>query len=166
AGLSEAVRGAGNGKEIVAYITVGTGVGGARIVNGAIDANAMGFEPAYQIIDADGTMIPGHRRLGRYISGAALEERYGTAPAEIKDPAIQEKLSLWLAIGLNNMIVHWSPDVVVLGGPVMNIIPIKRVRFHLQKTLKSFMQPPPVKGALLGDTGGLYGALVYLKSRL
>ena len=42
-GLGEAVYGAGKGYDIVAYITVSTGVGGARIVNKAIDVSAMGF---------------------------------------------------------------------------------------------------------------------------
>ena len=36
-GLGEAVYGAGKGSKIVAYITLSTGVGGARITNGKID---------------------------------------------------------------------------------------------------------------------------------
>lgn len=163
AGLGEATIGAGKGKDIVVYITVSTGVGGARIVHGKIDANAMGFEPEYQIIDADGTIIPGHRRLGRLVSGAALKERFGKQPEEITDPKIQEELASFLAIGLNNTIVHWSPDIVVLGGSVMNIIPIERVREHLKKTLKPYKEPPPLERAALGDTGGLQGALIYLR---
>jgi glucokinase len=53
-GLGEAVFGAGKGREIVVYMTISTGVGGARIVGGKIDASAMGFEPGHQIIDACG----------------------------------------------------------------------------------------------------------------
>jgi len=52
-GLGEATWGAGRGSEIVAYITVSTGVGGAKIVNGKIDEYAVGFEPGKQIIDID-----------------------------------------------------------------------------------------------------------------
>ena len=48
-GLGEANWGAGRGFEIVAYITVSTGVGGARIVNGKIDERSIGFEPGKQI---------------------------------------------------------------------------------------------------------------------
>lgn len=50
AGLGEAAFGAGVGKNIVAYLTISTGVGGARIVNEKIDQNAFGFEPGHQII--------------------------------------------------------------------------------------------------------------------
>jgi predicted NBD/HSP70 family sugar kinase len=49
-GLGEAVRGAGIGASIVAYITVGTGLGGARIVDGKIDRNACGFEIGHQLL--------------------------------------------------------------------------------------------------------------------
>src|SRR3989344_1673874 len=38
-GLGEANFGAGRGKSIVVYMTISTGVGGARIVDGSIDKN-------------------------------------------------------------------------------------------------------------------------------
>lgn len=165
AGLGEATVGAGKGKEIVAYITVSTGVGGARITHGKIDASAIGFEPGFQIIDADGTMVPGRRRLGRYISGTALRERFGKSPEKITDPKIQDELAFFLAVGLNNAIVHWSPDIVILGGSVMNIIPLERVRAYLKETIKPYKEPPPIEKATLGDGGGLTGALLYLKQK-
>lgn len=167
AGLGEAVLGAGKGREIVAYITVSTGVGGARIVKGRIDSSAMGFEPEYQIIDLDGTYAPELkiRRLGRFISGGGIEERFHKPSAEIRDASVQDELAQLLAIGLNNTIVHWSPDIVILGGAVMNIIPVDRVRSYLKETLKPFPESPPVELAALGDLNGLYGALLYLKQQ-
>ena len=56
AGLGEAVFGAGKEDRIVAYLTVSTGVGGTRIVDGKIDANTYGFEPGHQIIDLNGSL--------------------------------------------------------------------------------------------------------------
>src|SRR3989344_5345381 len=55
-GLGEAVHGAGKGFSIVAYITVSTGVGGVRVVDGAIDKNIFGFEPGHHIIDMGADM--------------------------------------------------------------------------------------------------------------
>ena len=55
-GLGEATVGAGKGFNIVAYITVSTGIGGVRIVGGKIDVSTYGFEPGHQIIDADGSI--------------------------------------------------------------------------------------------------------------
>ena len=170
--LGEAIYGAGRGEEIVAYITVSTGVGGARIVDGRIDKNAMGFEPGHQIIDPAGALCPicnkpGH--LEGYVSGTALEKRYKTKPHEITDPKVWDEIAKWLAYGLNNVIVHWSPDIVVLGGSMIVRdpgIPIDRVRFYLKENLRIFPEPPPIEKATLSDLGGLYGALALLNQSI
>lgn len=165
AGLGEAIFGAGKGEEIVAYLTISTGVGGARITKGKIDASAMGFEPGYQIIDAGRCFFPERdaRRLRRYISGTALGEHYGKPAQEIKDPAAWERVAELLAIGLQNTIVYWSPDIIVLGGAVMQSISLEAVRWHLKAGLKRFLEPPPVVGAALGDLSGIWGGLVRLQ---
>ncbi len=167
AGLGEATYGQGKGKEIVVYITVSTGIGGVRIVDGAVDRSAMGFEPGHQIIDASGTLCPECRSVPgyfeRYASGSAIESRYGKKPYEIKDPSVWEEEARLLAYGLNNTIVHWSPDMVILGGSVMQGVSLERVRFHLRTVLKIFPEPPLIGEAVLGDFGGLYGALQLLK---
>lgn len=170
-GLGEAAVGAGKGSNIVVYITVSTGIGGVRIVDGRIDRNALGFEPGHQIIDPSRAFCPtcnvsGH--LEGYVSGAALEKRYHKKPYQITDPKIWEDQAKWLAYGLNNSIVHWSPDVVVLGGSIItkDAISVERVFYHLEKILVLFPRLPKLVKAKLGDVGGLYGALVFLKQNL
>lgn len=166
-GLGEAHFGAGRGKPIVAYITVSTGVGGARIVNGEIDQSAQGFEPGHQIIDPDNTLCPSceGNDLEAYVSGFAVEKRFGKKPHEIHDDAIWDELAQFLAYGVNNTIVHWSPDIVVLGGSMMKEVGISvpAVRAHLGHILKIFPQAPLIEKATLGDFGGLYGALAYAR---
>lgn len=174
-GLGEAVRGAGKGYNILVYLTVSTGVGGARIINKQIDESSLGFEPGHQIIDADGSIFPdaestegggvkGH--LEAYISGTAVEKRYGKKPYEIVDEKIWDEEAKLLAVGINNTIVHWSPDVVVLGGSMMKSpgISVAAVKMHLSRMLKIFPSQPDVKKAELGDFGGLHGGLVYLQN--
>lgn len=159
--LGEAVAGAGQGHRIVAYLTISTGVGGARVVDQKIDANALGFEPGQQIINGTNT-------LENIVSGTALEQRYGKNPAEITDETIWDETARWLAIGLTNTIVHWSPHVVVLGGGMILKPPgigLDRVAAHLKQTL-IFPNPPPLRKALLGDASGLHGALVYLHENI
>ena len=172
-GLGEATAGAGKGHEIVAYITVSTGVGGARIIGGRIDVSAMGFEPGHQIIDAGGalkkTSVGGFGvDLEGYISGTAITERYGKKPREITDLAFWDEMARLLAFGLNNTIVHWSPDVVVVGGAMMNKIgiPIDRVRAHLKGILHIYPELPLIEHSALGDVGGLHGALAFVKQNL
>lgn len=171
-GLGEAVFGAGKGREIVVYMTISTGVGGARIVGGKIDASAMGFEPGHQIIDAGGALTV--RSVGGtgndlegIISGTAIEKRYKKKPYEIEDPAFWDEMARLAAYGLANTIVHWSPDVVVLGGSMMKKIgiPVPAVREYLRGILRIYPELPEIVHSDLGDVGGLWGALALLKSR-
>ncbi len=165
-GLGEAAFGKGKGRRIVVYMTISTGVGGVRIVDGEIDPSAMGFEPGHQIIDVDGTLCPDCRSiplyLERLVSGSALEVRYRKKASEIDDPAVWGEVARFLAYGLNNTIVHWSPDIVILGGAVMNRIPLDKVRSSLAEILRIFPEPPLIEDSVLGDFGGLYGALHFV----
>lgn len=162
-GLGEAIVGAGKDKRIIAYITVSTGVGGARIVNGKIDEKAVGFEPGHQILD-----IASGKTLQDLVSGKSLEIATGKHPKEIEDREVWQKLAVELAVGIHNTLVHWSPDCLVLGGSMIvgnPCIPLDAVESHLKSTLKIYPEIPPIKKAELGDFGGLHGALAYLKNQ-
>jgi predicted NBD/HSP70 family sugar kinase len=162
-GLGEANWGAGRGFEIVAYITVSTGVGGAKIVNGKIDEHAIGFEPGKQIID-----VNTHKTLEDMISGKSLQEKTGKLPKEITDQGVWDAHAWLLAVGLNNIIVEWSPNVVVLGGSMITGTPsisVEKTEEYLKDILKVFTKIPVLKKGELGDFGGLYGALAYLKNK-
>lgn len=167
-GLGEANFGAGRGKSIVVYMTISTGVGGVRIVSGNIDENALGFEPGHQIIDPDNSLCPEceGNDLEAYVSGTAIEKRFGKKPYDIHDDVIWNELAKFLAYGLNNTIVHWSPDIIVLGGSMMKEvgIPLHAVRKHLSEILKIFPVPPIIEKAELQDFGGLYGALYFART--
>lgn len=154
AGLGEATFGAGKDKTIIAFLTVGTGVGGARIVDKTIDKNALGFEPGFQIIE-DGY-------LEDFISGDGLQKRFGKKPEDITDEKIWDEVCQYLAIGINNTVVFWSPDIVVLGGSVMKNINLAKVQTYLDKALKIFPQKPEVVKSILNDSSGLHGALALL----
>ncbi|MDP3779441.1 MAG: ROK family protein [bacterium] len=161
AGLGEAVEGAGKNYEIVGYMTVSTGVGGARITDKKIDRHAFGFEPGYQIIDADGTLCTRctRRDLQAHISGKGIEEHTGHKAEEITDQTMWEDIARHLSFGLTNTIVHWSPNVMVLGGSVMQSVSIERVNELVKENLYVYPEIPPIVRAELGDVGGLHGAL-------
>lgn len=161
AALGEATSGAGVGKKIVGYLTVSTGVGGGRVVNGKIDQNTLGFEPGHQIIfpDGDPCNCGGKGHLESYVSGTAIERIYGKAGQDLDDPKAWDKVAKNLAIGLNNVSVFWSPDVIILGGSVMKSISLESIRSYLKKYVTIFPAPPEVEIAKLGDPAGLYGAL-------
>jgi len=169
AGLGEAVYGAGKDSEIVVYLTISTGVGGTRIVNKTIDKNAWGFEPGHQIIEMNGKACScgGKGHLEAYVSGAAVQKDTGKKPYDITETAFWQEKAKLLAIGLHNTIMHWSPDMVVLGGSMMKQvgIPLDSVRAHLQKLNTMFFSLPRIEKSMLGDDSGLYGALALLNEK-
>lgn len=160
-GLGEASAGAGKGKDIVVYMTVSTGIGGTRIVNGEIDTSMYGFEPGHQILDPNGPLCGcgGKGHLEALIGGAAMEKRYGISPKEITDENVWEEAAHILAIGILNMCMFWSPRCVILGGSMMRSISLPRVQFHIQSLNHILPKVPEVRISTLGDTGGLLGAL-------
>ena len=167
-GMGEAHFGAGRGEEIGVYVTVSTGVGGVRIVDGSIDKNAYGFEIGHQIVDPTKTLCKNCEgpELEHLISGTATEHRFGVKAYEVKDENLwNEELPHWLALGLTNTILHWSPHVVVLGGSMIvgePSINIEKTEEHLQEHLTIFPKLPKIKKAELEDLGGVYGALAFL----
>jgi predicted NBD/HSP70 family sugar kinase len=172
-GLGEAVVGAGRGNDIVAYITVSTGVGGARIVSGDIDEHAFGFEPGHQIIDADATLFPDMKKpydLEDMVSGSGVEKRFEKKPYEIpQEDLLWSELAKYLAIGLHNINVQWSPDIFVLGGMMMignPNIPLASVEKEFKKLQDVMPTLPPIVLAKLDDIGGLHGALAYGKKKM
>lgn len=183
-GLGETHFGAGKGGSIVAYITVSTGVGGARIVDGKIDRATNGFEVGHQYISVDERLVthhasfddlsPGVRKilencqeLEKLVSGSAVERIYGTPAVEIPvDSPIWSDLADLLTFGLYNTVLHWSPDRIVVGGSMFNKIGIhvERVNDDMQKLLTGFLpEVPTVMHSDLGDLGGLWGGIARLK---
>lgn len=164
AALGEACFGAGVGKNIVAYLTISTGVGGGRVVNKKLDENALGFEPGHQIIVPDGAPCDcgGKGHLESYVSGSGLLKIYQKKGEDISDPKVWDEVAKYLTIGLNNVSVFWSPDIIILGGAVMKSIPLDAVRAYLAEVLTIFPQAPEMQLAKLGDPAGLYGALALI----
>lgn len=161
-GLGEAVAGAGQGKKIVMYSTVSSGVGGVRIVDGVIDRAAVGFEPGHQIINVSGPV----QTLEEAVGGLAVEREMREAPASINDPAFWRAKAEILAVGIYNSILHWSPEVVVVGGSMMKRpgISLAEVETQLTKLNKVLPALPELKLGTLGDYGGLHGALAQLRN--
>lgn len=173
-GLGEAVFGAGQNFSIVAYITISTGVGGARIVDGAIDKNVFGFEPGHHIMQmGDGVTRSRGGGMGdfeSFVSGTSLSKRAGKHASEIpRNDPLWDECARYLAIGLNNVSVFWSPDVIVLGGAMITGDPhisLEKTEEYFKEIMHIFPERSPLKKAELEDKGGLYGALAFLQKEL
>jgi predicted NBD/HSP70 family sugar kinase len=171
AGLGEAHFGAGKDVDIMVYHAISTGVGGVKIENGLIDSASAGFEPGHQVLDIDRTILGDEitPTLENLVSGAGLEARLGLKPTEIpQEDLVWTELAGYLAQGLRNTILYWSPEVIVLGGSMMlgdPKIPLEAVRKSTVDVLDSFVACPYITTATLGDDAPLYGAMAYLQQK-
>jgi glucokinase len=176
AGLGEVVFGAGRGSKIVAYITISTGIGGARIVNGRIDNCTWGFEPGKQIIDIDKSVWPQcidfnpdnipPGSVESYASGAALNYRYGKPTYNLKDKSIWDQTEDFLTIAIYNTIAYWSPEIIILGGGMIleDAVSLEKLHNNIEGMVKIFPEIPEIVKAQLNDKSGLYGALSLVKT--
>lgn len=146
-GLGEAVKGAGANKKVVAYITVGTGIGGTRVVNGQIDNPLFGFEPGHQLISTGGAKYD----LEDLICGQNIDT-----------PEKALEIAQRFAIGLHNSIVHWSPEIVVIGGGIGLNLPLDEIKASLKNSLTFYPQIPEVAYSSLKEEAGFIGGLLQL----
>jgi predicted NBD/HSP70 family sugar kinase len=166
--LSEAIIGEGKNFEKVAYITLSTGVGGAYIKDKILKLDRYNSEPGRHIIEIGGregisTKIQGEWEA--YSSGWAFSQMYGVSTKDCKDENIWESYAEELSIGLHNISVLWSPEVIVLGGGITNqwkyFLP--RTTTLLNTSMKAIRPAPELKISSIGDDNILLGGLLYLK---
>ena len=140
-GLGEAIHGVGKKNKIVAYITVSTGINGVRVVDGSINRSAQGFEIGHQIIGGSPT-----NTFESYVGAAALVKKYKMPIVKIQNSMIWEIVHMNLAYGIYNTILHWSPDIVILGGGQVQTggIKIEKIarREVARPSARRFLQQP------------------------
>lgn len=160
AALGEASSGLAKNYRIVAYLAVGTGIGGCRIVHGKIDAKSQGFEPGHMLLGQG-------KELESLISGSSIVRKYHKQATDLDDVFWHEFEEI-LALGLHNLTVMWSPDIIVLGGGVIinSALSVDRIMLNLYQTLTIYPKLPKVIKATLGDHSALHGSLYYLRQKL
>ena len=131
AALAEWKMGAGRGLHSLLYVTVGTGIGGGLVIGDQLVHGLVHPELGHMLLAPqegdpmpDG-MCPFHRHcLEGLASGPAMEKRWGL-PAKLMtdDHPAWALEAQYLAQMCANMIVTISPEIIVLGGEVMQTHP-------------------------------------------
>ena len=127
AALAEFELGAGKGKKSLLYVTVGTGIGGGLVAEGKLVHGLVHPEIGHMFLaplESDpmpGGVCPFHRGcLEGLASGPAIEKRWGlSAKLMSEDHPAWELEASYLAQMCANMILAVSPEIIVLGGGVM-----------------------------------------------
>jgi glucokinase len=135
-GLAEALFGAGRGRDTVLYVNVGTGIGGALVIGGAVHhgATTSAGEIGHVVLEPCGPPCNCGKRgcLEALASGSALERlareaglahagRAVMAAAERGDAVcggIVARAATNLGLAVANAANLIDPDIVVLGGGV------------------------------------------------
>ena len=131
AGLGEAWLGAGRRFANLILLTLGTGVGGAIILDGKLFTGHQGAAGELGLIalNPDGPVCNSGNQgsLEQYVSVQAIRRRTGKEPAELGVLARngdQFALDFWesygrdLGIGLASLIYVLTPEAIVIGGGV------------------------------------------------
>lgn len=127
AALAEYVLGAGQGLGSLLYITVGTGIGGGVVMDGKIVHGLVHPELGHMLLSPEESdpmpdgVCPFHRHcLEGLASGPSIEKRWGlSAKLMTEDHPAWELEAAYLAQMCVNAILAFSPEIIVLGGGVM-----------------------------------------------
>lgn len=113
AGLSEALLVHKRYKKVL-YLTISTGIGDGIIIDGKIDPDFADSESGQMLLERSGLVA----KWEDFASGQALKKHYGMLAKDIEDPAIWKKFATNVALGLNELLAVFQPDVVIIGGSV------------------------------------------------
>ncbi len=154
------------------YITVGTGLGGAAIVDGVVQHGLLHAEMGHQRIphDLHTDPFPGscpfHGDCWEGLaSGPAMAARWGRPATELPDHHPGWELEArQLASGLANLVLILSPERLVVGGGVAQHPGLLgHVRAELVAQLGGYVALPPLEEYLvapaLGGRAGILGAI-------
>lgn len=169
AALAEATIGAGQNYNVVCYITLSTGVGGALVIDKKLLKTRYNLEPGHHIIEIGGLKNTKNKIEGSwemYSSGTAFRKLYGKDPKKTTNTKVWQRYANDLAIGLHNVTLLWAPDVIILGGGVSQDIKkfLPQTRIILKKSLPCQQIMAGIVKAKLGDENGIIGGLVRLKN--
>ena len=125
AAVAEQASGAGCGLRSVAYVTVGTGIGGALVIDGVALQGALHPEIGHmrlrrRVGDQLASTCPFHEDCAEGLAaGPAVARRVGAGRALADSPAVLALLGEYLGDLAANLVLAWSPERIILGGGVM-----------------------------------------------
>lgn len=179
--LGEFWRGAAQGAQNAIYVTVGTGIGAGLILQGKLyrGVGMVAGEFGHTTIDHAGLECYCGSRgcLEMYASGPAIAKAYqartgashktareviqAARDGDADASAVIEQAAHYLGIGLANLISLLAPDVIVLGGGVMEEFELfqRAIRDAIERNVAMVpWQQVKIAHAALGANAGVVGA--------
>ncbi len=179
AGLGEARFGAGRGARSMLYVNVGTGIGGAVLLEGRLhlgETSSAG-EIGHMVLDRSGPVCECGRRgclqalasgtaiarMGREVAGREVTGHEVGEAAQAGDAAaraVLDEAAGWLGLGLANAAQLLDPERIIIGGGVAELgeILFSPVRAAYRANTLGPAADTPVVPAELGYDAGVIGA--------
>ncbi|RAQ94334.1 ROK family protein [Thermogemmatispora tikiterensis] len=175
--LGEAWRGAARGRQQVALVSVGTGIGGALMLGGRLVRGAHGSAGAFGWLTLDRAHLPDpdHGYLELLASGSALAARSQQldppltsyeviAQARQGQPAslaLVEEVGHLLGLALASIASLFDPELLIITGGLCEAFDLffPWLRENLARYGAPAVRETPIVPALLGDKAAAYGAL-------
>ena len=178
AALAEHLWGAARGLRTFCYVTVGTGIGGGVMANGALLHGLMHPEFGHMRVTHDRALdpfdgvCPYHGDCWEGLaSGRALEARWGRPADELgEDDAVWNLEASYLAVGLVSVVSVLSPERIVIGGGVMKQPGLlSLVRQHVRALLNGYLprvdeREDYIVSPELGPHAGVLGAIALART--
>jgi glucokinase len=116
--LAEYTYGSQKGKDPFLYITVSTGIGTGIVNDGKLLHGSYYPHAGHQFVGEGGIKCwcGQDSDLESTVSGWALKERTGKHPKEVEGSDLWYESMEILSKGVSNLIMSYSPQVVVIGG--------------------------------------------------
>jgi fructokinase len=175
AALGEARWGAARKHSSVLYLTVGTGIGGGALVDGRPLHGLVHPEIGHIRVPHDprhdnfpGCCIFHGDCLEGLAAGPAIQKRWGRPAEDLTGrPEVWDLEAGYLAAGIVNCILTLSPEIVILGGGVMNAPGLlSLVREKVRSLLGGYIDSPGIVPPGLGPEAGIAGGFVLAENAL
>lgn len=175
AAFAEWQVGAARGARDAVMVTLGTGIGGGIVMGGTLHRGANGFtgEIGHMVVQRNGEQCVCGRRgcWERYASGSALRMLSGGKSGEevfalyskgdAHAATVVSEFAEWIAIGLANLTNICDPEVIVIGGGVVesfgDVMPLVRKCFTDALYSSDVRAHPRLEMARLGERAGAIG---------
>jgi glucokinase len=182
AALGEWAWGSGQGASTFILVTVGTGIGAGLVLDGKLYRGVGGSHPelGHHVIDPSGpACFCGARGCWESLTSGPAMEHWAQARQPQKEPrsarqlcaaamqgdslaqAAVHRTAHYLGVGLANLVTLFSPQIIALGGGLMQSYPLFQA--EVEATLRTQCGLVPyeqvkIVQAALGDAAGLIGA--------
>jgi predicted NBD/HSP70 family sugar kinase len=162
AALAEWRFGQASQARLLVFYGIGTGVGSGIVADGVVFHGAFDPEFGHQLLDPGSDRVCTENHPGcleALISGGALESRYGSID-RVPRAEWEDFVPHYLGMALANAALFVSPDVIVLGGGVIDNRPdvVPRAVREMEVLLHDFIKSPRVLVSQLGREIGTLGA--------